>query len=101
MKFIILMTQKVLKTKLMLLVFLMKMMKYSITRLKQALFFPTKISWSLVEDQPLNEYTTPFLATMAFTCLFPDGKGDLTNPSLCGNITLVIKYSISSSLQSL
>jgi hypothetical protein len=48
----------------------------------------TKISWPLVEDQPLSEYTTPFLATMAFPCLFPDGKGDPTNPSLCRDITL-------------
>ena len=43
----------------------------------------TKISWLAIEDQPLNEYTTPFLATMAFPCLclFRDGKGDPTNPS--------------------
>ena len=35
-----------------------------------------------MENEPLNEYTTPFLATMAFPTLFPDGKGDPTNPSL-------------------
>ena len=30
----------------------------------------------------MNEYLTPFLATMAFPTLFPDGKGDPTNPSV-------------------
>lgn len=39
-------------------------------------------------DEPLNEYTTPFLATMAFPCLFPDGKGDPTNPALFREISL-------------
>ena len=33
-----------------------------------------KIDWPSVGDEPLNEYTTPFLATMAFPCLFPDGE---------------------------
>jgi hypothetical protein len=41
-----------------------------------------------VGDQPLNEYNTPFLATMAFPCLFPDGKGDPTNPALFREISL-------------
>ena len=41
-----------------------------------------KIEWPTIEDQPLNEYTTPFLATLAFPTLFPDGKGDPTNPCL-------------------
>ena len=35
-----------------------------------------------VDNEPTNEYLTPFLATMAFPTLFPDGKGDLTNLSL-------------------
>ena len=39
-------------------------------------------------DEPLNEYTTPFLATMTFPCLFPDGKGDPTNPALFSEISL-------------
>jgi hypothetical protein len=41
-----------------------------------------KIDWPELEEKPLNEYTTPFLATMAFPTLFPDGKGDPTNPCL-------------------
>ena len=40
------------------------------------------INWPSVENSPINKYTTPFLATMAFPTLFPDGKGDPTNPSL-------------------
>lgn len=28
-------------------------------------------------DEPLSEYNTPILASMAFTSLFPTGKGDL------------------------
>ena len=38
--------------------------------------------WPTVDSEPINEYTTPFLATLAFPTLFPDGKGDPTNPSL-------------------
>ena len=33
-------------------------------------------------NQPLNKYTTPYLATMAFPTLFHDAKGDPTIPSL-------------------
>ena len=47
-----------------------------------------KIDWPNVGDEPLNEYTTPFLATMAFPCLFPDGEGDPTNPALFREISL-------------
>lgn len=39
-----------------------------------------KLDFPSVENEPLNEYTTPFLATMAFPTLFPDAKGDPTNP---------------------
>lgn len=46
------------------------------------------INWPTVDDQPLNEYQTPFLATLAFPTLFPDGKGDPTNPSLLKEIPL-------------
>ena len=38
--------------------------------------------WPTFEDEPLNEYQTPYLATMAFPALFPDGKGDPTNQAL-------------------
>ena len=40
------------------------------------------ISWPSLDSQPLSEFTTPYLATLAFPCLFPAGKGDPTNPSL-------------------
>ena len=36
----------------------------------------------------MNEYLTPFLATLAFPTLFPDGKGDPTNPSLHRDVPL-------------
>ena len=55
--------------------------------LKTALLNNT-IDWPKLEGEPLNEYTTPFLATMAFPALFPDGKGDLTNPCLLCNVPL-------------
>lgn len=42
--------------------------------------------WPKVDSEPLNEYLTPFLATLAFPVLFPDGRGDPTNPSLYQNI---------------
>lgn len=41
-----------------------------------------KINWPTLEDKPLNEYTISGLATLAFPTLFPDGKGDPTNPCL-------------------
>ena len=41
--------------------------------------------WPYRGSQPLNEYTTPFLATVAFPTLFPDGQGDPTNPSIRRN----------------
>ena len=46
------------------------------------------MSWPTVEDQPLNEYQTQYLAAMAFPTLFPDGKGDPTNPALQRNVSL-------------
>lgn len=32
--------------------------------------------------EPINEYITPFLATLAFPTMFPDACGDPTNPAL-------------------
>ena len=40
------------------------------------------MNWPSIQNKPFNEYTTPYLATMAFPTLFPHGKGDPTNPSL-------------------
>ena len=39
--------------------------------------------WLRRGSEPLNEYPTPFLATMDFPTLFPTGQGDPTNPSKC------------------
>jgi hypothetical protein len=50
-----------------------------------------KIKWPSISNDPLNEYTTPFLATMAFPALFPDSKGDPTNPSLLYELTFLSK----------
>jgi len=44
--------------------------------------FSPAMSWPTVDNEPINEYTTPFLATLAFPTLFPDGKGHPTNPSV-------------------
>ena len=41
-----------------------------------------KINWPSIDKEPLNEYSTPFLATLAFPTVFPDGLGDPANPSL-------------------
>lgn len=46
------------------------------------------MNWPTVDDQPINEYETLFLATLAFPTLFPDAKGDPTNPSLLKDIPL-------------
>ena len=50
-----------------------------------------KISWPTIENEPLNEYSTPFLATMAYPSLFPDSKGDPTNPGLLHEIPFLNK----------
>ena len=49
------------------------------------------MSWPRVKEQPLNEYQTPYLATMAFPTLFPDGKGDPTNQALVRDVPLLEK----------
>ena len=46
------------------------------------------MEYSLVEDQPLNEYQVAYLATMAFSTLFPDGNGDPTNQALQRDVPL-------------
>ena len=46
------------------------------------------IPWPTVDNEPINEYRTPFLATLAFPALFPDGRGDPTNPSLHHDVPL-------------
>ena len=49
---------------------------------------PTHMPWPTADNEPLNEYLTPFLATLAFPALFPDGKGDPTNPLLHRDVHL-------------
>ena len=54
----------------------------------------SKVDWPSVDSQPFNEYTTGFLVTFAFPTLFPDGKGDPTNPCLQRDISFgnIIQY---------
>ena len=42
-------------------------------------------NWT-VESEPLNEFNTPYLASMSFPTLFTDGKGDPTNVATCRKI---------------
>ena len=56
---------------------------------RQQLSRDEPMSWPTVDDRPLNEYQTPFLATMTFPTLFPDGKGDLTNQALTRAVSLL------------
>lgn len=59
-----------------------------IDAVQQQLSHQATMPWPTVDNEPINEYLTPFLATLAFPTLFPDGKGDLTNPSLRRDIPL-------------
>ena len=46
------------------------------------------LEWPVIdESSPLNEYQTPFLATLAFPTLFPDGIADPTDQALVRNVT--------------
>ena len=49
--------------------------------------FPSSTELDIIGDDAINEYNTPFLATMAFPTLFPDSKGDPTNNALLRNIS--------------
>lgn len=39
------------------------------------------LDWPQIDGQPINEFQTPGLASMAFPTLFPYGAGDPTNPA--------------------
>ena len=39
-----------------------------------------------IGSSPLNEFNTPYLASLAFPTLFPDTKGDPTNPAIIREI---------------
>ena len=45
------------------------------------------VELDFVGESPLNEFSTEFLATMAFPTLFPDGKGDPTNSAIVRDIS--------------
>ncbi len=62
--------------------------KQEVSAIRDQLFSNEPVNWPIVDDQPINEYQTPFLATLAFPTLFPNGKGDPTNPSLLKDIPL-------------
>jgi hypothetical protein len=47
--------------------------------IKNQLSADEPMAWPTVEETPLSEYQTPYLVTIAFPALFPDGKGDPTN----------------------
>ena len=44
------------------------------------------VNWPTLNNQPINEYQKPFLVTLAFPTLFPDDKGDPTDPSLLNEV---------------
>ena len=50
-----------------------------------------RMNWPTVMNEPINEYTTAFLATLAFPTLFPDGKADPTNPSTTRDVNFINK----------
>jgi len=51
--------------------------------------------------EPINEFNTPFLASLAFPTLFPDTKGEPTNPALIRNIARSDTESFSEKLKHL
>ena len=56
--------------------------------IRNQLFAQDPVEWPTVTNEPLNEYQTPFLVTMAFPTLFPDGKVDPTNRALLTDVPL-------------
>lgn len=57
----------------------MTKMKKETDLITDAILKDVHFSWPDRGEQPLNEFTTQYLATMAFPTLFPDGIGDPTN----------------------
>lgn len=56
------------------------------------------LEWPAIENQPINEFRTQYLATMSFPALFPYGTGDPTFPgrsravSITDGFKHLIKY---------
>ena len=48
------------------------------------------IQWPSIGEHAVNEFATPFLATMAFPTLFPYGTGDPTNPGRQRSVSLLM-----------
>lgn len=48
---------------------------------------PDHITRPTVGREPINEYITPFLATLAFPTMFPDACSDPTNPALSWDLS--------------
>ena len=46
------------------------------------------VTWPGLGDNAINEFSTPYLATMCFPTLFPYGTGDPTNPARIRKISL-------------
>ena len=46
------------------------------------------LSWPGLHQNAINEFSTPYLATMCFPVLFPYGSGDPTNPARARNVSL-------------
>ena len=61
--------------------------RIEIDAIQNQLFPNEPLNWPAVDNLPINEYQTSFLATLAFPTLFPTGKGD-PNPSLLKDIPL-------------
>ena len=49
------------------------------------------MDWPSVENEPLSEFTTPFLATLNFPTLFSDSDGDPTNPAILREVSFADK----------
>ena len=44
------------------------------------------LQWPNIDNTPLSEFCTPYLASLACPSLFPDRKGDPTNPSIIRDV---------------
>ena len=59
---------------------------------------PNTLNWPAINNVPINEFHTPYFATMSFPTLFPYGTGDPTYPrrqhpvSLTDGFKHLIKY---------
>ena len=54
------------------------------------------VDWQTTENEPLNEFTTPFLAMLSFPTLFPNSDADPTNPAILREVSFaeIVKHFI-------